>query len=275
MINSIIEMFNYEFMIRAFIVGILLSISSSLIGTSLVLRHNSMIGDGLSHVGFGTFAVATVLGIPTLKFSIPIVIIISFLILKVNDNKKISGDSLIAIISTASLAFGTFVISIKKGINTDINNYLFGSILSITKEDVVLSIVIITFVILLFIFSYNKIFAITFDEKFAKSIGINTNFYNIIFSVLCSIIVVIGMKLIGSLLISSLIVFPTISSKQIFKKYKSVVLSSIIISVLTFIIGLTFSYYHEIPTGSTIVIVNVILLLILKIIARFIKKQTT
>ena len=272
MINDIVEMFSYSFMIKAFIVGLLISLCASLIGVSLVLRKNSMIGDGLSHVGFGAFAIASIIGIAPLEFAIPIVIIVSFLILRLNDNSKIHGDSLIALISASSLAIGTFVISIS-GVNTDINNYLFGSILSINEKDVIVSIVLSIIVVVLYLFSYNKIFAITFDEKFAKSIGINTNFYNIIFASLCSIVVVLGMRLMGSLLISSLIIFPTLSSMQIFKKFKSVVISSVIVSTISFVIGLIVSYLDATPTGATIVIVNLIIFIIFKLIAYFILKR--
>ena len=267
MINNILEMFSYDFIIRALIVGILIALCSSLIGVSLVLRRNSMIGDGLSHVGFGVFAIATVLGFAPLEFAIPIVIIVSFLILKLNDSSKIHGDAAIALISASSLAIGTIVISISKGVSTDINNYLFGSILSLTTKDVIISVILSILVIILYTLSYNKIFAITFDERFSKSIGIKTNIYNIIFASLCSIVVVLGMRLMGSLLISSLIIFPTLSSMQLFKKFKSVVISSVIISVIAFIIGLILSFVIELPTGATIVIVNLIIFIIFKIIA--------
>lgn len=265
--NNIIEMFSYSFMVRAFIVGILISLCASLIGVSLVLRRNSMIGDGLSHVGFGAFAIATIMGFAPLEFAIPVVIIVSFFILKLNDNSKIHGDSAIALISASSLAIGTFAISVVKGVNTDINNYLFGSILSINNTDIIVSIVLSILVIVLYIISYNKIFAITFDENFAKSIGVNTDFYNIIFAILCSIVVVLGMRLMGSLLISSLIIFPTLSSMQLFKNFKSVVISSLIISIIAFTIGLIVSYNYATPTGATIVIINLIVLIIFKFIS--------
>lgn len=269
--NNIIEMFSYSFIIKAFIVGILISLCSSLIGVSLVLRRNSMIGDGLSHVGFGAFAIATVLNFTPIYFALPIVIISSFFILRINESSKIHGDSMIAILSSSSLAIGTFVVSIS-GVNTDINNYLFGSILSISNIDVIISIVLTIFVISLYIFSYNKIFAITFDEKFAKSIGINTNIYNIIFATLCSIVVVLGMRLMGSLLISSLIIFPTLSSMMIYKNFKNVVISSTLISIISFIIGLITSYILNTPTGSTIVIINLIIFIIFKVISMLNKK---
>jgi zinc transport system permease protein len=265
--SSIVEMFSYTFIVRAFIVGILISLCASLIGVSLVLRRNSMIGDGLSHVGFGAFAIATVLGIAPLEFAIPLVIVVSFLILRLNDNSKIHGDSAIAIISASSLAIGTFIISITKGVNTDINNYLFGSILSINEKDIIVSIILSIIVILLYVFSYNKIFAITFDERFAKSIGVKTDLYNMIFASLCSIVVVLGMRLMGSLLISSLIIFPTLSSMQLFKKFKSVIISSIIISIVSFIVGLYISFIYATPTGATIVIANLIVFLLFKLLS--------
>ena len=219
MIDSLLEMFSYTFMQRAFVVGLLISLCAALIGVSLVLRRYSMIGDGLSHVAFGSVALATILGIAPIEFSIPIVIIVSFLILKLNNSSRLSGDSLVAIISASALAIGTFLISIN-GVNIDINSYLFGSILSLDSNDVIFSIILSLIVIILYIISYNKIFAITFDETFAKSIGINVDLYNIIFASLCSIIVVLGMRLVGSLLISSLLIFPTLTAINIFKKFK-------------------------------------------------------
>ncbi len=266
MINEIMEMFSYSFMTRAFIVGLLISLCASLIGVSLVLRRNSMIGDGLSHVGFGAFAIATVMGIAPLEFAIPVVIISSFFILKISDNSKIHGDSLIALLSASSLAIGTFVVSLS-GVNTDVNNYLFGSVLSINNTELIISIVLSIVVILLYLISYNKIFAITFDEKFAKSIGINTNLYNMIFATLCSIVVVLGMRLVGALLISSLIIFPTLSSMQLFKKFKSVVISSVVISLVAFITGMFISYFNTTPTGATIVIVNLIIFIVCKLVS--------
>ena len=257
----ITEIFAHEFMVKALIVGILISLCAALVGVSLVLRKNSMIGDGLSHVAFGAFAVATVFGFAPLEFSIPIVIIVSFFLLKLDQNGKMHGDAKIAILSSSSLAIGTFLVSVK-GVNVDINNYLFGSILSISDKDLVISIILSIVMIIMYIFSYNKIFAITFDEKFAQSIGINVNLYNIIFGILCSIIVVLGMRLMGALLISSLIIFPTLSSMNLFKKFKSVIVSSVILSIVNFIIGLIVSYVYNCPTGATIVIVNLCMFII-------------
>ena len=254
-------------MIKALIVGILISLCASLIGVTTVLRRNSMIGDGLSHVAFMTFAIATIMNFSPLYFSIPIVILVSFLILRLNNSSKVHGDSMIAIASASSLAIGTFLISITKGINIDINNYLFGSILGISTTDIIISILLTIIVLFIYIVFYNKIFAITFDETFSKSIGIKTNVYNAIFAILCSLVVVIGMRLMGSLLISSLIIFPALSSMNIFKKFKSVVISSIFISILSFVIGLILSFIFSTPTGATIVIVNLIIFILFKIIS--------
>ncbi len=264
--SNILEMFSYSFMIKALIVGTLISLCASLIGVSTVLRRNSMIGDGLSHVAFMTFAMATVLNFSPLYFSIPKVILVSFLILRLNSNNKVHGDSIIALASASSLAIGTFLVSIK-GVNIDINNYLFGSILGVDYTDVIVSIILTIIVLFLYLFFYNKIFAITFDETFSKSIGIKTNVYNALFAVLCSLVVVVGMRLMGSLLISSLIIFPALSSMQLFKKFKSVVISSIIISIISFIIGLILSFIFSTPTGATVVIVNLIVFIVFKIIS--------
>lgn len=265
--NNLLEIFSYAFMIRAFFAGIIISLCASLLGVSMVLRKNSMIGDGLSHVGFGCLAIATVLGFPPLEFTIPIVVIVSFFILKLNDNHKIHGDSAIALISASSLAIGIMAISIVKGVNTDINSYLFGSILSIGEKDLILSIILGIIILILFIISYNKIFALTFDESFAKSIGIKTNVYNIILSVLCSITIVLGMRIVGALLISSLIIFPCLSARCIFKNYKSVMISSGIISCICFTIGLIVSFIFDIPTGASIVVVNLGVLLLFMFIS--------
>ena len=267
MINEIMEIFSHGFMVRALVVGSLIALCSSLIGVTLVLRKNSMIGDGLSHVAFGAFAIATVLNTSSLELSIPIVVLVSIFLLKLNESSKIHGDSAIALIATSSLALGTFMISIKSGVNTDINSYLFGSILSIGKSELIITIILSIFVVLLYLCTYNKIFAITFDEKYAKSIGINTNLYNIIIAVICSIVVVLGMKLIGSLLISSLIVFPTLSAMQISRSFKSVVINSVVISVFAFVLGLLASYFLATPTGSTVVLANLLILILIKVVS--------
>ena len=255
--NNFLEMFSYAFMVRALIVGVLLSLSAALVGVPLVLRKNSMISDGLSHVGFGPFAIAALLGLTPLWFALPVVILTSFFILRLNENNHITGDSAIALISTSALAIGTFVVSLS-GSNVDINNYLFGSILSLGTADIIAGIILSILVIGLYIICHHKIFAVTFDEPFAKSIGIKTGRFNMIFAILCSVVIVLGMRLMGALLISSLIVFPVLSAKQVAKSYKSVVLLSAIFAVLAFVSGLIISYLLNTPTGATVVLTSLV-----------------
>lgn len=266
MLDAIVEMFSYEFLIRAFVVGCFVAVAASLLGVMLVLKKYSMIGDGLSHVGFGALALATVLNMSPLLFSIPIVMLIAFLLLRIGESGKIKGDSLIAIISAGSMSFGIMVISLTIGINIDIYNYLFGSILAISQMDAIISVIACITILILFLLFYNKLFAVTFDEQFAKATGMKTSFYNFLLSILTSVIIVIGMKLMGSLLISSLIIFPSITSMLIFKKFKQVCISASIISLICFIIGIFVSYWCATPTGASIVMANLILLIIVSII---------
>lgn len=259
--NWFTEIFSYTFMVRALVVGIAISICASLVGISLVLRKNSMIGDGLAHTAFGAFALAIVFNFAPLWFSLPIVILASFIILRLSKNQKVHGDAIIALLSASSLAIGTIAISIVKGVNIDLNSYLFGSVLSLNQSDTWLSIIVAILVILLYIFTHNRIFAITFDEEFSKSIGVKTNFYNIIFAIICSIVVVLGMRLLGALLISSLIIFPAISAMQFANSFKKVTIYAVVISVIAFVLGLVISYLAALPTGSTIVIINLIFLI--------------
>ena len=268
--NSLIEMFSYSFMLRALIAGILISLSAALVGTQLVLRKNSMLGDGLSHVAFGAFAIASVLGLAPLPISIPIVILVSFLVLRLDENSKIHGDSSIALMSASALAIGTFVVSLA-GTNVDINSYLFGSILSVTDSEVLFTAVISVVIIAIYIIFHNKIFALTFDEKFARAIGINTKIYNALFAILCSIITVLGMRMMGALLISSLLVFPTLSAESLSKNFKGVIIFSAILAVVNFIIGLIISYLISTPTGATIVITNLLTLILIKALTKAIK----
>lgn len=262
MLTSFIEMLSYGFILRAFIVGAIITLCAALIGSSLVLRRQSMIGDGLSHVAFGAAAIATVLGFAPLEFSIPIVIIAAIIILSLSQNSKINGDAAIAVLSASALAIGTFLISINQGVNIDINAYLFGSILVINEHDLILCLILGIIIILVFLIFRRQIFAITFDENFARAIGVKVDLYNAILAILCSLVVVIGMRMLGALLISSLIIFPCLSALYLSKNFRQNTIISIIISVFCFIIGLTLSYMLNTPTGATIVIVNLIVLIL-------------
>lgn len=260
MLTSLIEMLNYDFILRALMAGIIITICSALIGSSLVLRKQSMIGDGLSHVAFGAASIATILNIAPLESSIPIVAISAILILRLSQNAKINGDAAIAVLSASALALGTFLISINKGVNIDLNSYLFGSILAINEHDLKLCIIVGIVIVFVFLLFRRQIFAITFDEDFAKAIGIKVQLYNTILATLCSLIIVIGMRMLGALLISSLIIFPCLSALHLSKTFRSNTIISVILASICFVVGLTASYVLSTPTGATIVLVNLIAL---------------
>jgi len=272
-IGIVKTLISYPFMRQALIVGPLVSLCASLLGVSLVLKRYSMIGDGLSHVGFGTLSLAMALNLAPLKVSIPIVVVSAFLLLKLSQNSKIKGDSAIAIISSSALAIGVTITSLTSGLSTDINNYMFGSILSLSKSDVYLSVALSILVVILFVLFYHKIFAVTFDEDFSKATGIHSDFYNFLIAFLTAITIVVGMRLMGSLLISSLIIFPALSSMRIFNSFKSVIISSAVISIVCFLVGIFGSYVWGTPTGASIVIVNLLVFLTFLCIGKVTKRS--
>lgn len=256
--SLIAEMFSFPFMIRALIAGGIISLCAALLGVSLVLKRFSMIGDGLSHVGFGALAIASALNLAPLFVSIPIVVIFAFLLLRLNEKARIKGDSAIALVSTSALAVGVVILSLTTGMTTDVNNYMFGSILSISNSDMIVAIVAGIIILGLFAWFYHRIFLVTFDESFAKATGIATDGYQVLLAILTAVTIVLGMRLMGALLISSLIIFPALTSMQIFKKFSSVVISSGVISVVCLLIGLFVSYIMSLPTGASIVVVNMV-----------------
>jgi zinc transport system permease protein len=259
-------MFSYDFLVRAVIVGVLISLCASLLGISLVLKRYSMLGDGLSHVGFGALSVATVLNLAPLAVCIPVVVLTAFLLLRLSESSKIKGDAAVALISSSSLAIGVTVISLN-GVNTDLSNYLFGSILAVSKDDLVLSVVLTVIVLILFLIFYNTIFAITFDETFSSATGVKTNFFNMLLAALTAVTVVLGMRMVGALLISSLIIFPALTSMRVCKSFKAVTIFSACMSVAAFFTGIMISYEYSTPTGASIVIVNIILFVVFALFA--------
>ncbi len=269
MIRDIAEMFQNSFMVRALIGGILVSLCASLLGVSLVLKRYSMIGDGLSHVGFGALAVASALGAAApLHIAIPVVVASAFFLLRLSENSKIKGDAAIALISTGALAIGITAASVT-GLNTDINSYLFGSIIAMDRNDVILCIVLSIIILIMFVFFYNKIFAVTFDESFARATGTKAGIYNMIIALLTALTIVVGMKMMGSMLISSLVIFPAVISMRLCSRFKTVIITSAIVSVICFVIGLMASYSYSLPTGASIVIVNMIALILAVTIGHF------
>lgn len=256
MIELIKEMFSYHFMVRAVVVGVLVSLCAALLGVSLVLKRYSMIGDGLSHVGFGALAVAAAANIAPLYLAVPVVVAAAFLLLRINQNSRIKGDAAIALISSSALAIGVVTVSLTTGMNTDVSNYMFGSILSLSHADAVFSIVLSVAVLLMFVLLYPRIFAVTFDETFARATGTKAGLMNSVIAVLTAVTVVIGMRMMGALLISSLIIFPALTAMRVCRSFKAVIVCSAGIAVVCFIVGMAASYALELPSGAAVVIVN-------------------
>lgn len=256
--NVLSEMLSYPFMVRALFGGMLVSLCASLLGVSLVLKRYSMIGDGLSHVSFGALSIALAMGWSPLKVSIPVVVLAAFFLLRITENSRIKSDAAIAMISASSLAIGIIVTSLTTGMTTDVSSYMFGSILAMTKEDVMLSAVLCIIVLGLFVLCYNQVFAVTFDENFAKATGVNVSAYNMLISVLTAVTIVLGMRMMGAMLISSLVIFPCLTSMRVFKSFTSVVISSGILSLICFLLGMMASYQFSTPAGASVVVVNLI-----------------
>lgn len=266
------EYLSYPFVRNAFIVGILISLCSALLGVTLVLKRYSYIGDGLSHVAFGAMAIAAVLNVTNNMLVImPITVISAILLLGIKQKGKIKGDAAISVISVSSLALGYLLLNIfptSSNISGDVCSSLFGStlILTLSKADVWICIITALTVISVYILLYNKIFAITFDEDFSKAIGLKTDLYNILIAIITAFVIALSMRLVGSLLIAALIIFPALSAMRIFKSFKSVVIASSIISVIASSIGLIVSVLYGTPVGATIVAVDVLVLLFFSIL---------
>ena len=253
---AVLEMLSYPFMVRALIGGILISLCASLLGVSLVLKRYSMIGDGLSHVSFGALSIALAIGWSPLKLSIPVVVLAAFFLLRITENGKVKSDAAIAMISASALAVGIVVTSLTTGMTTDVSSYMFGSILAMSTADVKMAAVLSVVVLGLFVFCYNKIFAVTFDENFAKATGVSVSSYNVLIAVLTAVTIVLGMRVMGALLISGLIIFPAVTSMRIFRSFRGVVLSAAAVSLSSFLAGLVLSYAAGVPAGASIVLVN-------------------
>ena len=253
------EMFSYPFLVRAMIGGICISLCASLLGVSLVLKRYSMIGDGLSHVSFGALSIAVAFNWAPLAVSIPVVAAAAVLLLRITGNGKIKSDAAIAMISAGSLAIGIIVTSLTTGMTTDVSSYMFGRILAMSREDMYLSVVLSVIVLGMFVICYNKVFAVTFDESFAKATGVRVSAYNLLIAVLTAITIVLGMRMMGAMLISSLVIFPALTSMRIFKSFFGVVVSSGVVSVVCFFIGLVLSYVYSIPAGASVVVVNLVM----------------
>ena len=259
---SLSLIFSYPFMQRALIAGVLVSLCAALLGVSLVLKRYSMIGDGLSHVSFGALAIAVALGVTPLYFSIPVVILAAFFQLRMASHPRWNSDAAIAVMSASALAIGIIVISQTTGMTTDVDNYMFGSVLAMTEADVVLSVALCIAVLVLFILFYHKLFAVTFDENFSRATGLKVDRYNTLLSILTALTIVLGMRMMGAMLISSLVIFPALTAMRLFKSFRGVVVCAAVTSVACFCTGLVASFTLSTPVGASVVVANLTLFLL-------------
>ncbi len=261
---ALISLLSYPFMTRALITGTAISFCAALLGVILVLKRYSMIGHGLADVAFCAVSLAVALGLsPTqhIFVTLPVVVVASFIIMSLT-RRGGKGDVAIGMVSTGALSLGIIITSLSNGFNVDVYNYMFGSILASSDYDMYMSIILVLVVLIMFSLFYNRLFLITYDESFAQASGINVNFYQFLISFLTALTIVIGMRIMGTLLISSLIIFPAVTSRRMVKSFRSLVVMSAIISVVCFLCGLFASYYLDLPTGASIVGCNIIICVI-------------
>lgn len=254
---------SYSFVRYALIAGVLISLCAALLGVSLVLKRYSMIGDGLSHVAFGAMSIAAVLSLAPMTVAMPVTIVAAVVLLGLNSNGKIKGDAAIAMISVGALALGYLLLNVfqtASNVSGDVCSTLFGStsILTLSVSDIWLCVGLTILVILTFVIFYHKIFAVTFDEEFARATGINVRAYNILIAVVTAVVIVLAMNLVGALLISALIIFPALSAMRVFKSFRAVMASAAVISVLCSVLGILASVIYGTPVGSTIVAADIV-----------------
>ena len=264
----LLSMFTYPFILRAFAVGILVSLCAALLGVPLVLKRYSMIGDGLSHVSFGALAVALACGFAPLWFAIPVVMLSAFLLLRLAEHSRVSADAAIAAVSASALAIGVIVTSLTTGMTTDVDSYMFGSILAMSRSDVVLSVTLAVAVLVLFVAFYHELFAVTFDESFSRATGMRVGLYKTLLSLLTALTVVLGMRMMGAMLISSLVIFPALSAMRVFRRFRSVVLCAGGLAVACFCLGLSLSYLISTPVGATVVLCDLAAFLLCCLLGR-------
>ena len=259
MLDKLMQYLQFPFVQYALIVGVLIALFSSLLGVTLVLKHFSFIGDGLSHVAFGAMAIAAVLNLTNnMLLVLPITMVSAVLLLRTGQHTKIKGDAAVAMISVAALSYGYLIMNIfpsSSNISGDVCSTLFGStsILTLQQRDVWLCVALSVLVIVCFVLLYNKIFAVTFDEDFARATGTNAGAYNLLLAIIIAVIIVLAMNLVGSLLISALVIFPALSAMRVFRTFKSVTICAAVLSVVCALLGILISILAGTPVGSTIV----------------------
>ncbi|MBQ8921107.1 MAG: metal ABC transporter permease [Oscillospiraceae bacterium] len=259
-------------LLPALIAGIAVSLCSSLLGVSLVLKRCSMIGDGLSHVGYGTLCIAIAMGWAPMKVTVPVVIAAAYILLRLSESSRLGGDTAIALFSTSALALGIFASS-KANLTTDVSHYMFGSILAMTRSDVIFSVILSVCVLLVYLLFYDKIFAVTFDENFARATGLNVRFYNLLIAVLTAVTVVLGMMMMGALLISSLMIFPAVTAMRLCKRFRAVVLTAVAVSVSCFLLGLLFSLWFDTAVGASVILVNLAFFLLSSLVSCIFRRK--
>ena len=265
--NDIIELLSYPFAYRALIAGSLISVCASVLGVILVLKHYALIGHGLSEIGFASLSLSSALNIQPMYIASPAVISASFIIMYVSRKYRTAGDTAIAIASSAALALG-IVISSVSGKSSSMSSYLFGSVLAVSDTDLVIAVILTVIVISSFVILYNRLFLITYSEEYARTLGINTALYQLVVSVLTALVVVAGMRITGTLLISGVIILPAVSAKIIARGFRSLVIISGIISLIAFVSGLIASFIFNIPAGAGVILSNALILILVKVSAK-------
>ena len=264
-LDRFLYLFTRSYVLYPFLAGVIVSIIAAVIGVNLVQKRYSMIGDGLSHVGFAALAISTAVGMSgSLWITLPIVTVSAVVLLRLRESNKMKGDAAIAILSTAALAIGTIIAQKSTGLGGDVCNYMFGStsIFAMSPEDFYATVALSLLMLVLYFLFYNKFFLVSFDESFGKAIGIRVSAYNTFLAILTAITIVIGMKMMGAMLISSLIIFPSITAIRVCKTFRSVTVFSAILAVITFVVGFSLSIAISTPPGATIVIIDIIVFLL-------------
>ena len=267
LIEMLTEIFSFAFMVRAIVVGLLVSLCAALLGVNLVLKRYAMIGTGLSHVGFAAMAIAGVFDLAPLTVSMPVVVAAAFLLLRLNESSKIRGDSAVALVSTSSLAIGVIVVSMTTGLTLHVCSVMFGSIFAMARADMYISVALSVAVLGLFVLFYKQLFAVTYDESFARATGTKVEVYKSLLAILTAVTVVLGMRMMGALLIASLTLFPALSAMRLCKRFLSVVITAAIIGVVCFFVGMLFSFGLDLPPGASVVGVNLVVFAVFSVIA--------
>jgi zinc transport system permease protein len=268
---ALLHFLSYGFIQRAYVAGSFIAVLCAILGLFLVLRKLSLIGDGLSHVSFGAIALGLFLGFYPFYVAIPLVIMASYLVLKLTEKAKIYGDAAIGIVSAVGIASGVVLASLSNGFNVDLFSYLFGNILAISSQEVFLSVGLSVVILLVIIFLYNDLFSTTFDEQYARITGINTKRINVALMFLTAITVVLAVKVVGIMLVSAMLILPAATALQIAKGFKAAMITAAVIAVFAVLAGITISFYADLPAGATVVMVNFLLFVLSFLVKKFVR----